>query len=66
MRPDPEKWSSIMSKHTIQTCITLAEALPQDGPEWRAVRELITELRHIAAGNSVTIPTTSRPLNLPA
>ena len=37
-----------MNHHTIQACIDLAEAIPQDRTNFQVVRELLVELHHIA------------------
>lgn len=37
-----------MNHHTLQTCIDLAEAIPQDRANYPIVRELLVELHHLA------------------
>ena len=38
----------IMNHHTIQACIDLAEAIPQDRGNFSVVRELLVELHYLA------------------
>jgi hypothetical protein len=38
----------IMNHHTLQACIDLAEAIPQDRTNFAVVRELLVELHHLA------------------
>ena len=39
---------NIMRIHSIQACIDLAEAIPQDRQNFSVVRELLVELHHLA------------------
>jgi hypothetical protein len=39
---------NIMRIHSIQVCIDLAEAIPQDRGNYGVVRELLVELHHLA------------------
>jgi hypothetical protein len=38
----------MMNHHTLQACIDLAEAIPQDRTNYQVVRELLVELHHLA------------------
>lgn len=37
-----------MTRHNIETCISLAEALPRDRDNYRVLDELLIELRTLA------------------
>jgi hypothetical protein len=39
---------STMRLHTLQNCISLAEAVPTDAGNYRVIGELLIELRHLA------------------
>ena len=56
----------IMSKHSLQLCIDLAESIPQDRGNYGVVRELLVELHHLAKLEEAGPRITTRPLNLPA
>jgi hypothetical protein len=38
----------MMNHHTLQACIDLAEAIPQDRTNYAVVRELLVELHYLA------------------
>jgi hypothetical protein len=38
----------MMNHHTLQACIDLAEAIPQDRTNYAVVRELLHELHYLA------------------
>lgn len=43
----------IMTLHTIQTCISLAESIPVERDNFRVLGELLIELRHLAKAEEV-------------
>lgn len=43
-----------MRLHTLQNCIGLAEAIPQDRDNFRVLGELLIELRHLAKAEEAT------------
>lgn len=50
----PGKHGGTMNHHTIQACIDLAEAIPQDRGNYSVVRELLVELHHLAKVEEAT------------
>jgi len=48
MSGGPDHMGDTMPYHTLQACIDLAEAIPQDRTNFAVVRELLVELHHLA------------------